>query len=81
MILKMEDDVGWVFFRLPVSTLTPTSDSEALSCLSYQGKAHYYALTREDLCRGNSEANLAGKTARPRRAMIVRNGHRISEKN
>jgi len=46
VILKMENDVGWVFFNVPVGTLTPMSDAEALSCLTYQGKKHYYVVTR-----------------------------------
>lgn len=45
-ILRMEDDAGWVFFNVPVSELQPSSDAEALSCLTYQGKKHYYELTR-----------------------------------
>lgn len=46
VILNMEDDVGWIFFNVPVSTWAPMSDAEALSCLTYQGKKHYYEVTR-----------------------------------
>ena len=45
-ILEMEHDVGWLFFMCPVTTLTPMSDAEALSHLTYQGKTHYYELNR-----------------------------------
>ena len=46
-ILKMEDDwAGWFPFEVIVDTHKPKSDADALSCLTYQGKAHYYELRR-----------------------------------
>ena len=40
---------GWIFFRVAVYTLNevPTSDADALSLLSYQGRTHYYELSRD----------------------------------
>jgi hypothetical protein len=46
VILEMENDVAWIFFTVPVGTLKPMSDTEALSCLTYQGKQRYYQLAR-----------------------------------
>jgi len=31
VILNLENDVGWLFFRVSVTTLTPMSDADALS--------------------------------------------------
>jgi hypothetical protein len=45
-ILRMENDVGWVFFNVPVGELNPESDAELLSCLTYQGTRRYYMLER-----------------------------------
>lgn len=46
-ILKMENDWAVYFpFEVLVNTHKPSSDADALSCLTYQGKAHYYVLTR-----------------------------------
>jgi hypothetical protein len=49
-ISKMESVAnGWIFFRVAVYTLNevPTSDADALSLLSYQGRTHYYELSRD----------------------------------
>ncbi len=47
-ILRNEDDIlGPLFLRVSVMPmLRPESDAELLSCLAYQGKKHYYELTR-----------------------------------
>jgi len=46
-IRKTEDDpIGVMFLQIYLDPMGEPSDGEALSCLTYQGKAHYYEVTR-----------------------------------
>jgi hypothetical protein len=46
-IMTMEDDwMVYFSFEVVVNTHKPDSDADALSCLTYQGKAHYCVLER-----------------------------------